>query len=170
MTLNLYIYGYLHRVRSSRRLEAETKRNIEVIWLMNELKPDDKTISNFRTDNAAALKKTFREFSVMCRELELYGGETEATDGTKFRANNSRKNNHNETTVKKELTEIDKRISEYLAALDRGDKEEQGEAEPKAAAVKAAAGALGEVEGTQGQVWGAEGTGGKRRGSVRGRP
>jgi transposase len=96
MMLNLYIYGYLHRVRSSRRLEAETKRNVEVIWLMNELKPDNKTISNFRTDNAKPLKKAFREFSMMCRELDLYGGEVEATDGTKFRANNSRKNNHNE--------------------------------------------------------------------------
>jgi transposase len=147
MMLNLYIYGYLHRVRSSRRLEAETKRNIEVMWLMNELKPDDKTISNFRTDNAVALKKTFREFSVMCRELELYGGEMEATDGTKFRANNSRKNNHNETTVKKELAEIDKRISEYLAALERGDKEEQGESEPKAAAIKAALERLRERKG-----------------------
>jgi transposase len=138
MMLNLYIYGYLHRVRSSRRLEAETKRNIEVMWLMNELKPDDKTISNFRTDNVAALRKTFREFSLMCRELELYGGEVEATDGTKFRANNSRKNNHNKTTVEKEFTEIDKRSREYLVALERGDKEEKGESEPKAVAIKAA--------------------------------
>ena len=138
MMLNLYIYGYLHRVRSSRRLEAETTRNVEVMWLMNELKPDDKTICNFRKDNAKALKKTFREFVVMCRELDLYGGEVEATDGTKFRADNSRKNNHNKTTVEKELTRIEKQINEYLAALEQGDKEEEGEGKPSGAAVKAA--------------------------------
>jgi transposase len=138
MMLNLYIYGYMHHVRSSRRLEAETRRNVEVMWLMDELQPDDKTICNFRTDNTQALKKTFREFSLMCRELGLYGGEVEATDGTKFRANNSRKNNHNKTTVDKELSRIEKRINEYLAALEMGDKEEQGESELSTAALKAA--------------------------------
>jgi transposase len=144
MMLNLYLYGYLHRVRSSRRLEAEAKRNIEVMWLINELKPDDKTICNFRKDNAQALRKTFREFARMCNELELYGRETAATDGTKFRANNSRKNNHNATTVDKELSLIDKQISEYLAALEQGDKEEEGGGAPNDAAVKAALEKLGE--------------------------
>jgi hypothetical protein len=108
------------------------------MWLMNELKPDDKTICNFRKDNGKPLKKTFREFSLMCRELGLYGGEVEAVDGTKFRADNWRKNNHNETTVEKELTRIDKRISEYMNALEEGDLEEAGEKAPDADAVKAA--------------------------------
>jgi len=117
------------------------------MWLMNDLKPDDKTICNFRKDNAKALKKTFREFSVMCRELGLYGGETEATDGTKFRANNSRKNNHNETTVEKELSRIEKRINEYLAALERGGTEEEGESKPSDAAVQAALEKLRERKG-----------------------
>jgi acetate kinase len=108
------------------------------MWLMNELKPDDKTISNFRTDNAKPLKKAFREFSMMCRELGLCGGEVEATDGTKFQADNSRKNNYNKTTVEKELSRIEKRISEYLAALEQVDKEEQGDREPSATALKAA--------------------------------
>jgi hypothetical protein len=87
---------------------------------MDGLQPDDKTICNFRTDNTQALKKTFGEFSLMCRELGLYGGEVEAAAGTKVRANNSRKNNHNKTTVEKELTRIDKR-SNVLVLRGRTD-------------------------------------------------
>jgi transposase len=138
MMLSLYIYGYLHRVRSSRRLHAETLRNVEVMWLLDGLTPDDKTICNFRTDNKKALKDAFRCFSIMCRTLGLYGGETTATDSTKFRANNSRKNNHNRTTVEKELSRLDKKINEYMAALEQGDKEESGEKAPDAQAIKAA--------------------------------
>jgi len=138
MMLNLYIYGYLHRVRSSRRLEAETQRNVEVMWLMDGLMPDDKTISNFRRDNAKALRKTFQAFVRMFRELGLYGGEIQATDSTKFRANNSRKNNHNKITVERELSRLDKKISEYMNELDRADKEEEGEATPSADQIKAA--------------------------------
>ena len=138
MMLNLYIYGYLHRVRSSRRLEAETTRNVEVMWLMDGLRPDDRTICNFRKDNAKALRETFREFVRMCSSMELYGGEVAATDSVKFRADNSRKNNHNKTTVEKELSRLDKKINEYLNALEEGDKEEVGEKAPDTAAIKAA--------------------------------
>lgn len=138
MMLNLYIYGYMNRVRSSRRLEAETLRNVEVMWLMDGLTPDDKTISNFRKDNAKALRDTFRAFVRMFRELGLYGGELEATDGTKFRANNSRKNNHNQTTVERELSRLDKKISEYMNALERADQEEEGQTAPTAGEIKAA--------------------------------
>ena len=138
MMLNLYIYGYMNRVRSSRRLEAETNRNIEVMWLMDRLAPDYKTISNFRKDNAKILRKTFYSFSIMLRHLGLYGGEVEATDGTKFRANNSRKNNHNKTTVKRELSRLDKKISEYMNALDKVDKEEEGDKTPTADELRAA--------------------------------
>ena len=138
MLLNLYIYGYLHRIRSSRRLEAETHRNVEVMWLMDDLKPDDRTICNFRKDNASVLKEVFREFVRMCRELELYGAEIEATDSAKFRANNSRKNNHNKTTVEKELTRLDKKIDEYLKLLEEEDKAEAGEKAPDAQAIRAA--------------------------------
>jgi transposase len=125
--LNLYLYGYLHRVRSSRRLQAETTRNIEVMWLLDGLTPDDKTICNFRKDNAKQLREVFREFNRMCRNLGLFGGEVAATDGTKIRADNSRKNNHNKTTVERELSRLDKKISEYMNALDREDREEGGE-------------------------------------------
>jgi transposase len=137
MMLNLYIYGYLHRVRSSRRLEAETTRNIEVMWLMEGLMPDDRTICNFRKDNTNALKKTFREFVKMCHRLDLYGCEVVATDSTKFRANNSRKNIHNKTTVERKLSRLDKQINEYLNALEQGDKE-AGESKPDATSIAAA--------------------------------
>jgi len=129
MMLDLYIYGYLHRVRSSRRLEAETLRNIEVMWLMDGLTPDDKTISNFRKDNTKAIRTVFREFNIMCKNLALFGGKTGATDGSKFRANNSRKNNHNKTTVDRELARIDKKVSEYLNALDKADAADEEEKE-----------------------------------------
>ena len=130
MMLNLYIYGYLHRVRSSRRLQAETTRNIEVMWLMDGLTPDDKTISNFRKDNTKAFREAFREFNRICQRLELFGGETAATDGSKFRANNARDNNHNKTTLELKLSRIDKQISEYLNALDENDAKESGEVMP----------------------------------------
>lgn len=132
MMLNLYIYGYINRVRSSRRLEAETHRNVEVMWLMDGLRPDDKTICNFRKDNTKALRSTFRAFCKMCQAFGLYGGEVVATDGTKFRANNSRKNIHNKTTVEKELSRIDKKISEYMNALDEADTAESGATAPNA--------------------------------------
>ena len=149
--LNLYIYGYLHRVRSSRRLAAETVRNIEVIWLMGELKPDDKTICNFRKDNTAALRKTFRAFVQMCRQLGLYGGEVVATDSMKVRAQNSLKNNYNETFIERELSRIEKQITEYLAALAAGDAAPSEEpSAPSGESLRAAVAALqgGQLEFT----------------------
>jgi transposase len=130
MMLDLYLYGYLHHVRSSRRLQAETRRNVEVMWLMDGLQPDDKTICNFRKDNAKALRETFRVFTKLCHRLGLYGGKLAAVDGTKVRANNSRKNNHNRTTVERELSRIEKRVSEYMAALEQADEQEQDEGVP----------------------------------------
>ena len=138
MMLNLYIYGYLHRVRSSRRLRDETVKNVEVMWLMEGLYPDDKTICNFRTDNAKALKETFREFARMCSEFGLYGGEIIATDGTKIRANNSLKNNHNKTTVTNALSRIDKKINEYMKALEEGDEKEDSEKRPSSGEIQTA--------------------------------
>ena len=88
--LKLYIYGYLNRVRSSRRLEAESKRNLEVIWLLRRLSPDFKTIADFRRINRAAFRQVFREFVRLCRELELFGRELVAVDGTRIKAVNSR--------------------------------------------------------------------------------
>lgn len=138
MMLSLYIYGYLHRVRSSRRLRDETVRNVEVMWLMDGLKPDDKTICNFRKDNAKSLRETFRVFVKMCRELELYGCEVVATDSVKVRANNSLGNNHNKTTVKNTLSKLDKRINEYMTLLEQSDIEEERDERPSGVEIKAA--------------------------------
>jgi transposase/cyclophilin family peptidyl-prolyl cis-trans isomerase len=138
MMLNLYIYGYLHGVNSSRKLRDEAQRNIEVMWLMDRLQPDDKTICNFRKDNIDALRKTFREFSLICRKLGLYGSKLIAIDGTKVRANNSRKNNHNRVTVEREIARLEKRIDEYIDKLDENDKAQKDEKLPNEADIKKA--------------------------------
>ena len=126
--LMLYLYGYLNRVRSSRRLEAETKRNVEVMWLIGKLMPDDRTICNFRKDNAAVLKKVFREFSLWCNKQGLFGKELVGVDGSKFRANSSRKNIHTQKGTEKELASVEKKIGEYMNALEENDVAEAGEA------------------------------------------
>ena len=95
MLLKLYLYGYLHRVRSSRMLEAECHRNVEVIWLLGKLAPDFKTIADFRKDNLKPLKAVGRQFTLLCRKLEFFGGELLAIDGSKFRAVNARDQNFN---------------------------------------------------------------------------
>jgi transposase len=126
--LMLYVYGYLNRIRSSRRLEAEAHRNIEVMWLMEKLTPDDKTICNFRKDNAKALKKVFRQFSLWCSEQDLYGRELVAVDGSKFRANANRKSIHTQKGTTKKLAEVEKKISEYMNELERNDNAEADDA------------------------------------------
>ena len=89
--LKLYIYGYLNRVRSSRFLERECEKNVEVMWLLKKLTPDFKTIADFRKDNRDAIKKVFKEFTYLCKKLDLFGGELVAIDGSKFKAVNSKK-------------------------------------------------------------------------------
>ena len=119
--LKLYIYGYLNRVRSSRRLEAESKRNLEVIWLLRRLSPDFKTIADFRRINRAAFRQVFREFVRLCRELELFGRELVAVDGTRIKAVNSRERNFTKAKLEKALAESDERLSRYLDRLDEAD-------------------------------------------------
>lgn len=121
--LKLYLYGYLYQVRSSRRLENECVRNLEVIWLLGRLRPDFKTIADFRTDNAAAFKQAVREFTRLCRQLELFGGELLAIDGTKMKAQNAPAKNWSQTKLQKEVERVEKRLKEYLAALDEADHE-----------------------------------------------
>ena len=89
MLLKLYLYGYLHRLRSSRLLEAEVHRNVEVIWLTGQQTPDFKTLADFCKDNRAPLKEVARQFTRLCRKLELFGGERLAMDGSKFKAVNA---------------------------------------------------------------------------------
>lgn len=122
--LKLYIYGYLNRVRSSRRLEAETKRNLEVIWLLRRLTPDFKTIADFRRVNRASFRQVFREFVALCRELELFGRELVAVDGTRIKAVNSRERNFTKAKLEKALAASDERLARYLKRLDEADAED----------------------------------------------
>src|SRR5499426_1896288 len=125
--LKLYIYGYLNRLRTSRMLERECGRNVELMWLMRKLRPDFKTIAYFRRNNAEAIKKVCREFTLWCKRLELFGGELVAIDGSKFGAVNSPKRNFTEKKLRRMIQEIDAKIDQYLKELDRQDKQEVGE-------------------------------------------
>ena len=126
--LKLYLYGYLHRIRSSRCLESECHRNVEVIWLVRKLCPDFKTIADFRKDNLKALKAVHRQFIVLCRKLDLFGGELLAIDGSKFRAVNSRDNNFSADKLKELIAHADARLAEYLKTLDEADAAEPSSA------------------------------------------
>src|SRR5258706_8229058 len=119
--LRLYLYGYLNRVRSSRMLERETKVNLEVMWLLGKLTPDFKTIADFRRDNLQAIKRVCKEFTQLCQQLKLFGGELVAIDGSKFKAVNNRRRNFNEARLTKAIKAIEEKISAYLRSLDEAD-------------------------------------------------
>jgi transposase len=119
--LKLYIYGYLNRVRSSRRLEAECRRNIEVIWLLRTLKPDFRTIADFRADNRSAFKSVFRQFTLLCKRLDLFGRELLAVDGTRIKAVNNKDRNFTQNSLEKSIKAADERLDDYLKRLDEGD-------------------------------------------------
>ena len=123
--LKLYIYGYLNRVRSSRRLEAECHRNIEVIWLLRTLKPDFKTIADFRADNRAAFKAVFRAFTLLCKRLDLFGRELLAVDGTRIKAVNNKDRNFTRNSLETFIKAADERLADYLKRLDEGDAAER---------------------------------------------
>jgi transposase len=123
--LRLYIYGYLNRVRSSRRLEIEANRNVEVMWLLRNLRPDFKTIADFRARNVAPLTAVCKQFVALCRDLDLFGGELVAVDGSKFRASNSRNRVFTAKDLRKRLERIEEKIRDYLAELDENDRSEQ---------------------------------------------
>lgn len=131
--LKLYMYGYMNHTRSSRRLETETKRNLEVIWLMRKLSPDHKTIARFRRDNAVALRNVFKDFVRLCARLGLYGKELVAIDGSKFKAVNSKDRNFTEKKLKERITRLDTKIDEYLKQLDEQDALEDEADTPKTA-------------------------------------
>jgi len=122
--LKLYLYGYMNGIRSSRKLEKATYVNIEIIWLIRKLRPDFKTIADFRKENKNQLKQILKEFNLLCKDWSLFGGELVAVDGTKFRADNSKKNNYNKKKIDRQLKYIEERTEEYLKILDESDKEE----------------------------------------------
>jgi transposase/uncharacterized small protein (DUF1192 family) len=122
--LKLYVYGYLNRVQSSRRLERECQRNIELIWLTGRLAPDFKTIADFRKDNGEAIRKVCREFVALCRRLNLLSDASVAIDGSEFKAVNARDRNFTQTKMKRRLEQIDESIKRYLSQLDTADRQE----------------------------------------------
>ena len=124
----LYLYGYLNRVRSSRRLEAECHRNLEVIWLLRGLRPDFKTVADFRRENAPAFKAAFRRFVYLCRQLDLFGKELLAVDGPRLKAVNSTERNFTREKLKTMLANADTRLAEYLAELAKADDQDAGPA------------------------------------------
>ena len=123
--LKLYIYGYLNRARSSRRLEAETHRNIEVIWLLRHLKPDFKTIADFRRDNRNAFRPVFRQFVLLCRQLDLFGRELLAVDGTRIKGVNNKDRNFTRASLAEFIKLADVKLGDYLQRLDTSDAAEQ---------------------------------------------
>jgi transposase len=123
--LKLYVYGYLNQIRSSRKLERECHRNIEVMWLMKKLTPDFKTIADFRKDNIHCVKGVFKEFVKLCMNLDLYGAKCVAIDGTKFKAVNSLDNNFNRKNLVYRMKMIDKHVSKYLAEIEEEDRREE---------------------------------------------
>jgi transposase len=122
--LKLYIYGYLNKTRSSRRLEKLTHTNIEVMWLLRKLKPDFKTIADFRKDNKKTLKRVFRQFVLLCKSMDLFGSELIAIDGSKFSAVNHNDRNYTKDKLKNLLKQINEQIEKYLTQLDQGDEAE----------------------------------------------
>jgi len=135
--LKLYLYGYLHRIRSSRRLEAEAARNLELMWLLRGVRPDFKTIADFRKDNRAAFKPLFKNFNLLCRQLELFGAELVAIDGSKFKALNNSRRHYTQKQLGELIQKIESRIEEYLSQLDEQDQAAQGVARaPSASALK----------------------------------
>ncbi|MEO5721716.1 MAG: transposase [Chthoniobacterales bacterium] len=125
--LRLYLYGYLNRVRSTRGLEREATRNLEVIWLLRKLRPDFKTIADFRRDNAQGIKAAGREFTLLCRRLQLLGGELVAIDSTKIKAQNAKGRNYSAARLAALQKELEEKLSSYLAELDEADASAGGE-------------------------------------------
>jgi transposase len=122
--LKLYLYGYLYRLRSSLRLEQETHRNVEVMWLLKKLRPDHKTIADFRKNNLKPIRQVCRTFTLLCKKLDLFGAELVAIEGSKFRAVNAKERNFTPDQLKKLLAQIDERVEAYLKELDCEDTQE----------------------------------------------
>lgn len=135
--LKLYIYGYKNLITSSRRLEQETHRNMEVVWLLRRLRPDFKTLSDFRKDNVKAFKSVFRQFTLLCNVLNLFSGELVAIDGTKIKGVNNISRNYSKSLLHEKLKEINLRIDAYLKDIEDTDRRESGRPRLTAVALKA---------------------------------
>src|SRR5258707_10221021 len=151
--LKIYLYGYLNRIQSSRRLEREAQRNIELMWLTGRLAPDFKTIARFRKDNVKAIRSVCRQFVVLCQRLDLFSEALVAIDGSKFKAVNHRDRNFTSAKLERRMRDIESSIARYLAAMDTADRQEPAIAkvrterlQDKIAALKEQMGSLKEIE------------------------
>jgi hypothetical protein len=126
--LKLYIYGYLNRVQSSRRLEREAGRNVEVMWLLGRLVPDHKTVADFRKDNGRAMRKVCARFVELCREMGLLAKASVAIDGSKFKAVNNRDRNFTRAKVERRRAQLEESVARYLSQLDTADRQQPSEA------------------------------------------
>jgi transposase len=149
--LKLYIYGYLNRVQSSRRLEREAGRNVEVMWLLGRLAPDHKTIADFRKDNGLALRKVCARFVELCREMGLLATASVAIDGSKFKAVNNRDRNFTRAKVERRRAQLEESVARYLSQLDTADRQEPTEA--LAAKVTRLTEKLTKLKGANGQAF-----------------
>src|SRR6202049_3428479 len=134
--LKIYLYGYLNRIQSSRRLERETQRNVELMWLAGRWTPDFKTIASFRKDNGPAIRGACRQFIVLCRQLNLFSEAVVAIDGSRFKAVNNRARNYTSAKVQKRMEQIEASIARYLFALDTADQEDTATAPNKPGKLK----------------------------------
>src|ERR1700757_2294352 len=134
--LKIYLYGYLNRIPSSRRLERETQRNIELMWLTGRLMPDFKTIADFRKDNGSAIRATCKQFVMLCRRLDLFSEAIVAIDGSMFKAVNNRDKNFTPNKIQRRMEQIEASINRYLSALDATDRQEGEVAQTKAVQLK----------------------------------
>ena len=134
--LKIYLYGYLNRIQSSRRLERETQRNIELMWLTGRLMPDFKTIADFRRDNGPAIGAACAQFIVLCRQFNLFTRAVVAIDGSRFKAVNNRDRNFTVAKVGKRIEQVEASLARYLAALDRADRQDDDMAEAKTPRLK----------------------------------
>ncbi len=144
--LKIYLYGYLNRIQSSRRLEREAGRNLELMWLTGRLAPDFKTMAEFRRENGSAIRATCCQFVTLCRSLDLFTQAVVAVDGSKFKAVNNRDKNFTVAKVGKRLEQVDASIARHLATLDRADREGGDVTQAKASRLKE------KIEGLRGQM------------------
>ncbi len=157
--LKIYIYGYLNRIASSRRLERECQRNVELMWLTGRLAPDFKTIADFRRDSGTAIRKVCRQFVVLCRDLKLFTQAVVAIDGSKFKAVNSRDRNFTPTKIDRRIEQIEESVQRYLDALETADRTQPVEMQAQDEAAwredRSAAPASASAGGTEGAAAGA---------------
>jgi transposase len=137
--LKIYVYGYLNQIQSSRRLERETQRNVELIWLTGRLMPDLKTIADFRKDNSKAIRQVCREFIELCRATGFFAQAIVAIDGSKFKAVNSKHRNDTRASMRRRLARAELNIEYYLSLMDEADKEEQLQSTPNTMVVRSCA-------------------------------